>query len=111
LRIDDDLLDEPSNELYSFPGSTGESANSRSPSGGRWLTAIGIDPVAFQTRYADRGFYPPLGLGPGIVFDEETFGEPVCAPTWSKKSDETLSGTRAAADKDGSKPLQRQQFR
>jgi spermidine dehydrogenase len=30
------------------------------------LTAMGIDPVAFQRRYADRGFYPSLGLGPGI---------------------------------------------
>jgi spermidine dehydrogenase len=39
------------------------------------LTAIGIDPVAFQTRYADRGFYPSLGLEPGIFFDKETFGE------------------------------------
>jgi spermidine dehydrogenase len=39
------------------------------------LTALGIDPVAFQARYADRGFYPSLGLGPGVFFDQETFGE------------------------------------
>jgi len=39
------------------------------------LTALGIDPVAFAARYADRGFYPSLGLGPGVFFDRETFGE------------------------------------
>jgi spermidine dehydrogenase len=39
------------------------------------LTALGIDPVAFQGRYADREFYPSLGLGPGVFFDKETFGE------------------------------------
>jgi spermidine dehydrogenase len=39
------------------------------------LMALGIDPVAFQARYADRGFYPSLGLGPGVFFDKETFGE------------------------------------
>jgi len=39
------------------------------------LTALGIDPVAFQTRYADRGFYPSLGLGPGVFFNRETFGK------------------------------------
>ena len=39
------------------------------------LTALGIDPAAFQTRYADRGFYPSLGLGPGVFFNRETFGE------------------------------------
>jgi spermidine dehydrogenase len=39
------------------------------------LTALGIHPVAFQARYADRGFYPSLGLGPAVFFDKETFGE------------------------------------
>jgi spermidine dehydrogenase len=39
------------------------------------LAALGIDPVAFDARYADPGFYASLGLGPGVFFDRETFGE------------------------------------
>jgi spermidine dehydrogenase len=39
------------------------------------LNALGIDPVALAARYSDRGFYPSLGLGPGVFFDKETFGE------------------------------------
>jgi spermidine dehydrogenase len=39
------------------------------------LTALGIDPVAFRARYADRRLYPALGLGSGVFFDRETFGE------------------------------------
>ena len=39
------------------------------------LTTLGIDPVAFQERYADPQYYPSLGLGPGVFFDKETFGE------------------------------------
>jgi spermidine dehydrogenase len=38
------------------------------------LTSLGIDPVGFQARYADRQFYPSLGLGPAVFFDKETFG-------------------------------------
>jgi spermidine dehydrogenase len=39
------------------------------------LTTLGIDPVAFQARYADPQYYPSLGLGSGVFFDKETFGE------------------------------------
>src|SRR5215510_5146370 len=39
------------------------------------LTTLGIDPIAFETRYADRAFYSSLGLAPGVFFDTETFGE------------------------------------
>src|SRR5271165_5272646 len=39
------------------------------------LTALGIDPAALEPRHADRGFYPSLGLGSGVFFDKETFGE------------------------------------
>ena len=46
-----------------------------SPVAAGLLTALGIDPVAFEECYADRGFYPSLGLGPGVFFDKETFGE------------------------------------
>src|SRR5271163_148651 len=38
------------------------------------LNALGIDPVALAARHGDRGFYPSIGLGSGIVFDKETFG-------------------------------------
>ena len=39
------------------------------------LAALRVDPVTFAARYADRGFYPSLGLGLGVFFDRETFGE------------------------------------
>jgi spermidine dehydrogenase len=39
------------------------------------LTALGIDPVAFQARYADPEFYPSRGLVSGVFFNKETFGE------------------------------------
>jgi len=37
------------------------------------LAALGIDPAALAAHYADRGFYPSLGLGSGVCFDKETF--------------------------------------
>ena len=39
------------------------------------LTTLGIDPVAFQARYADPEFYPSRGLVSGVFFNKETFGE------------------------------------
>jgi spermidine dehydrogenase len=39
------------------------------------LTALGIAPVALEARHADRELYPSLGLGSGVFFDQETFGE------------------------------------
>ena len=39
------------------------------------LTALGIDPAALAERHTEREFYRMLGLGPGVFFDKETFGE------------------------------------
>jgi spermidine dehydrogenase len=46
-----------------------------SPVAAGLLTTLGIDPVTFQASYADPQYYPSLGLGPGVFFDKETFGE------------------------------------
>jgi spermidine dehydrogenase len=46
-----------------------------SPVAAGLLTALGIDPAALAARHAERGFYASLGLGPGVFFDKETFGE------------------------------------
>ena len=40
----------------------------------RLLKRLGIDPVALTKKCADRNFYPSLGLGTGLFFDQETFG-------------------------------------
>ena len=39
------------------------------------LTALGIAPAAFEAHYADQELYLSLGLGSGVFFDKETFGE------------------------------------
>ena len=38
------------------------------------LKELGIDPVALADECAHRDFYPSLGLGRGVFFDQETFG-------------------------------------
>ena len=38
------------------------------------LKTLGVDPVALTKKCADRNFYPSLGLGRGLFFDQETFG-------------------------------------
>ena len=38
------------------------------------LKTLGVDPVAL-TRECDKDVYPSLGLGGGVFFDKETFGE------------------------------------
>ena len=45
-----------------------------SPTAAGLLAALGIDPPALAARYTDRKFYPSLGLGSGVFFDQETFG-------------------------------------
>ena len=37
------------------------------------IRKLGIDPLAFEKKYTDREFYK--GLGSGVFFDKETFGE------------------------------------
>src|SRR6185295_10560730 len=39
------------------------------------LTTLGIDPVAFQERYADPQYYPSFGVEARGLFRKETFGE------------------------------------
>ena len=39
------------------------------------LKKLGVDPVAFEKKYANHDLYSSLGLGSGIFFDKKTFGE------------------------------------
>jgi spermidine dehydrogenase len=39
------------------------------------IAKLGIDPVAFEKKYAIHDLYPSLGLGSGVFFDRQTFGE------------------------------------
>jgi spermidine dehydrogenase len=38
------------------------------------IRLLGIDPEAFEARFAKKDFYKSLGLGHGVFFDKETFG-------------------------------------
>jgi spermidine dehydrogenase len=46
-----------------------------SPEADGLLKSLGVDPVALSKRCEDHGFYRKQGLGQGIFFDRETFGE------------------------------------
>jgi len=46
-----------------------------SPVAAGLLTSLGIDPVALSRQCEDHAFYRKRGLGQGIFFDRETFGE------------------------------------
>ena len=39
------------------------------------LKKLGVDAVALDKQCSVHGFYKSLGLGPGVFFDRETFGE------------------------------------
>src|SRR5262249_15112446 len=39
------------------------------------IAKLGIDPVAFEKKYTIHDLYSSLGLGSGIFFDKQTFGE------------------------------------
>lgn len=39
------------------------------------LAKLGIDPVAFEKKFPLHNLYSSLGLGTGIFFDKQTFGE------------------------------------
>jgi spermidine dehydrogenase len=39
------------------------------------IANLGIDPVAFQKKYPVHDLYSSLGLGGGVFFDKQTFGE------------------------------------
>ncbi len=45
-----------------------------SPNARALITDLGIDVSHYET-VLDKGLYPSLGLGPGLFFDRETFGE------------------------------------
>jgi spermidine dehydrogenase len=46
-----------------------------SPVAAGLLDELGIAPAALRARHTDREFYPSLGLGFGVFFDKETFGQ------------------------------------
>ncbi len=46
-----------------------------SPEADGLLKSLGVDPVALSKRCEDHAFYRERGLGQGIFFDRETFGE------------------------------------
>ena len=62
------------------------------------ITDLGIDVSRYET-VLDKGLYPSLGLGPGVFFDRETFGEDrLVAGTSRTASLEFLARTPLPAD-------------
>ena len=39
------------------------------------IVKLGVDPVAFEKKYPIHDLYSSLGLGSGVFFDKQTFGE------------------------------------
>jgi spermidine dehydrogenase len=39
------------------------------------IAKLGVDPVAFEKKYPIHDLYSSLGLGSGVFFDKQTFGE------------------------------------
>ena len=61
------------------------------------LKTLGIDPPQFEARFTDRKLYRSLGLGSGVFFDTETFGE-----------DRLVVGTPGRIWDEGTSPDQKQ---
>jgi spermidine dehydrogenase len=57
------------------------------------LKKLGVDTVALDKQCSVHGFYQSLGLGPGVFFDRETFGEDQLVAGFEADELETPSGT------------------
>lgn len=62
------------------------------------IAKLGIDPVAFEKKYPIHDLYSSLGLGSGVFFDRQTFGEDRLAANLPAEWEEAAN-TRARAAK------------
>jgi spermidine dehydrogenase len=60
------------------------------------LKKLGVDAAALDKQYSAHGFYKSLGLGPGVFFDRETFGEDRFVAGFEADEMETPSGAASS---------------
>jgi spermidine dehydrogenase len=61
------------------------------------LAKLGIDPVTFSKKYPIHDLYSSLGMGGGVFFDKQTFGEDRLVANFPAEWEESADATSRAA--------------